>query len=560
MSSSVDLLPTETPARRTAARLPAILALLLSAATFVVGLTYATTAASGADAYGYVSQADMWLEGRLTVDQTWMAAAEWPMARWTLTPLGYRPSDLVEQAWHIVPMYSPGLPLLMAGAKAIGGQELIFWVVPLSGAVLVLATFGIGWRLISAGGGLIAAWLLATSPTVLFMLMAPMSDVPVAAAWAASFYFLLDRRASRAAAAGAAAALAILIRPNLVFVAAIFGLVYVFRLVRADTPRRDTLLQGSLFSLGVVAGACGIAALNWILNGSPFVSGYGSLSEAFSSDHIWPNLTRYVRWTGETQSPLVFVGAVALLVPLRRLWPAARQRSALLLMAPVVATVFLFYLLYRVYDEWWFLRFVLTAWPFLMLGTGAVLAAAGRIGRPAGVLVTLATLALGIWQITVAADRSAFNLWMEERRYVTVGQAVGRLTDQQSVIFAMQHSGSIRYYAGRMTLRQDAFDGAWIDRVVAWYALRGIKSYMVLDDWEVPAAQERFSHLETGKRLLERPLFRYEGTSKVFFWQLNEPRDPFAPEEVIRDDYADTRSVEPAPFVPLRLLPEDARP
>src|SRR5690606_15475596 len=325
MSSSVDLLPTETPARRTAARLPAILALLLSAATFVVGLTYATTAASGADAYGYVSQADMWLEGRLTVDQTWMAAAEWPMARWTLTPLGYRPSDLVEQAWHIVPMYSPGLPLLMAGAKAIGGQELIFWVVPLSGAVLVPGPLGIGRRLIPAGGGLIAAWLLATGPTVLFMLMAPMSDVPVAAAWAASFYFLLDRRASRAAAAGAAAALAILIRPNLVFVAAIFGLVYVFRLVRADTPRRDTLLQGSLFSLGVVAGACGIAALNWILNGSPFVSGYGSLSEAFSSDHIWPNLTRYVRWTGETQSPLVFVGAVALLVPLRRLWPAARQ-------------------------------------------------------------------------------------------------------------------------------------------------------------------------------------------------------------------------------------------
>lgn len=561
MSSFVETLPTKPSARRRAPLVTTLAALLLAAATFVTGITYATTAASGADAYGYVSQADLWLDGKLTVDQTWMAAAEWPMARWTLTPLGYRPSDLVEQAWHIVPMYSPGLPLLMAAAKAIGGQELLFWIVPLSGAVLVLATFGLGVRLISPGAGLIAAWLLATSPTILFMLMAPMSDVPVAAAWATSFYFLLDRRPSRAAAAGVAAGLAILIRPNLVFVAAILGFCYVLRLVRNDAPRRDELTQGALFSLGVALAACGIAVLNWKLNGSPLVSGYGALGDAFSSDHFWPNATRYIRWMRETQTPLIFAGAAALLIPWRGLWPAARERGVLLLMAPVVATVFVFYLLYRIYEEWWFLRFVLTAWPFLMLGTAAVLALAARAGRrPAAALVAVATVALGIWQVTVAADRSAFELWKQERRYVTVARAVRELTDSQSVIFAMQHSGSIRYYAGRMTLRQDAFDGAWIDRVVAWYASRGIRSYMLLDDWEVAAAQERFSHLETGKRLLERPLFRYEGTSKVFFWQLNDPRDPFGRDRVIRDDYKGTRSVEPVRFVPLRLLPEDVRP
>src|SRR5690606_18481385 len=148
-----------------------------------------------------------------------------------------------------------------------------------------------------------------------------------------------------------------------------------FRLARpATTPsRREALIQGGLFSLGVTIGACGIALLNWILNGSPFVSGYGSLGGAFSTDHIWPNATRYARWIVETQSLVILAGVAALLVPLRAIWPAARERSMLFLMAPVVAAVFVFYLLYGVYDEWWFLRFVLTAWPFLIVGTGAVL-------------------------------------------------------------------------------------------------------------------------------------------------------------------------------------------
>lgn len=539
-------------------RLPRIAALLLAAAVFLVGVAYTTTAASGADAYGYVSQADLWLDGELTVDQTWIASAQWPMVRWTISPLGYRPSSLDETAWHLIPMYAPGLPLLMALAKAIGGQELLFWIVPLSGAVLVLATWGIGRRLASPGAGLIAAWLVATSPAVLFMLMAPMSDVPVAAAWASAFYFLLDRRQSRALAAGGCAGLAILIRPNLVFLAALLGLVELARLAWPHGERRVGILRhGALFSAGVAAGALVVAVVNWQLNGSPLESGYGSLAGAFSVEFFGPNVSRYTRWLLETQSPVVLAGAAALLLPVGALWPAARERSPLLVMAPCVASVWLFYAFYRVYEEWWFLRFVLASWPFLMIGTGAVLAfVARRGGRPAAALVTAGVIGLGLWQVTVAEDRSAFNLWKEERRYVTVAQAVRRITDRQSVVFAMQHSGSLRYYGGRMTLRYDSFTGAWLDRAVAWLADRGITSYMVLDDWEVPAVREKFSHLEAGKRLDEPPLLHYRGTSQVFMWPLTTPRDALTPGEVIYDDYAGTRSVEPALYTPPEFLPD----
>ena len=54
----------------------------------------------------------------------------------------------------------------------------LFWVVPVSGAVLVLATYGIGAGLVPALVGLVAAWFVATSPIVLFMLMPAISDVP----------------------------------------------------------------------------------------------------------------------------------------------------------------------------------------------------------------------------------------------------------------------------------------------------------------------------------------------------------------------------------------------
>ena len=56
---------------------------------------------------------------------------------------------------------------LLAVAKRIGGQCVMFGVVPILAGVTVLGTFGIGRRLHSATAGLIAAWLVATSPVTL---------------------------------------------------------------------------------------------------------------------------------------------------------------------------------------------------------------------------------------------------------------------------------------------------------------------------------------------------------------------------------------------------------
>ena len=104
---------------------------------------------------------------------------------------------------------------MLAGAGAVGGFQAKFMVVPLLAGLLVIATYGIGARLASPAAGLIGAWLVATSPALLFMMMPVMSDVPVSAIVAASFYLLIGPGLVRAAGAGALISLAVLVRPVL---------------------------------------------------------------------------------------------------------------------------------------------------------------------------------------------------------------------------------------------------------------------------------------------------------------------------------------------------------
>jgi 4-amino-4-deoxy-L-arabinose transferase-like glycosyltransferase len=427
--------------------------------------------------------------------------------------------------------------------------------VPFCGALLVLATYGLARRLITPGAALAAAWLVATSPAILFMLMVPMSDVPAAAAWAVACWALLDRRLSSSIAAGVAAGLAILIRPNLVPGAAILG---AWCLARVVTPggegRRHALAATAGFALGVIAGALGVAAVNQSLHGSPFISGYGSLDDAFSTRFVWPNLVRYGTWLVETQTPLVLAGALALLVPARALWPALTERAALLAMAAFTAVVWVSYLLYRGYDAWWFLRFLLPSWPYLMTGSAAVLSLIAARGRLARLLVVTGVVALGLWQVHVAIDRQAFNLWREERRYVTVARHVARLTEPDSAIFSRQHSGSIRYYAGRLTVRFEEFEPGDLDRAVAWFAAQGIRSYLLLDDADMPVARQVLTG-QAADRLREPPVLHYSGTAQVYLYELSHARDRGVPTVTVREDWADTRSVPPSPLATSDFAP-----
>ncbi len=264
----------------------------LAAAVFVLAVVFGARVVGGSDEYGYVSQADLWLRGNLVVDQPFVRGSPWPEEPWWFSPLGYRPHP--SDAGAIVPVYSPGLPMMLALAKFIGGQDGMFFVVPLFGGLLVLATYALGRRLGSGIAPLVAAWLVATSPVVLAHSMATMSDVPVAAAWMGAFCLLLGTSTASAAGAGALSGIAVLIRPNLAPLALVLGSLYLLRM-RASGVR--SLVHLAVFGMAAAPAAIIIAILNDRLYGSPLASGYGPLAELFMAERMLPNLRNYLQGT-----------------------------------------------------------------------------------------------------------------------------------------------------------------------------------------------------------------------------------------------------------------------
>ena len=386
-------------------------------ATLCSGIAYSSTAAVASDGYGYVSQADLWARGDLTIPQPWVADAPWPEADRSFSPLGYTPirENGVDA---IAPSYSPGLPMMMAAVKLIAGQEVMFWVVPAFGGLLVWMTFAIGRRLGSARAGLIAAWFVATSPIVIWMMVQPMSDVPIAATWAMAIYFALGRDRWSPALSGAASSLAILIRPNL---AAVIVPLVVWWWTRARFRGAATYVAAAL------PGIATIAVIYQALFGSPFRSGYGNISNMFTWSHFLPNIRLFVMYLVDSQGAIAVAGLLALVVPLRWLWPWVSDRRAFALIWGCLGVILLQYLTYLLFDTWGWLRLYIPLWPFIMLGLAAVCVACLRSGNPlVSLLLVLLVIGIGVRNLQETERHLVFDHWRRRRTYVDIARTVAR--------------------------------------------------------------------------------------------------------------------------------------
>jgi hypothetical protein len=508
--------------------LPLTLALLLACVVTAVGFHWNTRVGGGSDSHGYVSQADLWRSGRLTIEQPWAASLPMPNAHWAAAPLGWRPriaagdAGFVDSATTIVPKYPPGLPLLMALGKTVAGQPGVFAIGPLAGGLLMLAIFGMGKRLGMPWAGVLAGWLVATSPAFLFMLVQPMSDVPVTLAWAVAFWCLLGAGARAAWLGGAAAAVALMIRPNLVPLVAVIG---VWLLARALAERRGDWRRHAArlaaFAAGVAPGVVAIAALNAFWYASPFNSGYEPLHDLFKTGHFAGNVGRYVRWFVDTQTPVALLGFLALCLP--AVWRTDRgdARWTAALFAGVVAAVWLIYFFYVPFDDWAFLRFLLPTWPLILLGLAALLTRRALLRRRvyAAALIVV-VIALGMNGVRVARDRSAFDLREGEAKYVSVARLTRQETGRSAVVLAMQHSGSLRYYGGLLTLQWNWVPPHRLDLAAAWFNERGMHPYALLEEWEVKEFRQHFSPDSTIGRLEMAPVMQFEGPTRLFLYDL----------------------------------------
>lgn len=487
---------------------------LLMGTLLVLALARGSTAAAGSDPYGYIAEAELFLRGDLLVRQPWAAEVPWPNAAWTLSPLGFKPqpapgpwsTDAYRRTFApttLVPTYSPGLPMLMAAAARVAGHGAMFWIVPLSAPLLLLATWGIGRRLGSERAGTIAAALLAVNATVVTFALVTMTDLPIAAAAALGIWGALGSSLLSAASAALALALATLIRPNL---APLFGLVVFWLAWRAwhDRPRRARHLQrAALVTAGLAIGVLVTMGIYAELYGSPFESGYGPSADSFGLHVFAPNVLGYLGALARTLTPAVFAGLAALALPIAAVWPRA-DRSAVVMAAAFVAGVVVEFSLYRFAGTLDPPRFLLPIFPFVAVGlaqVGVVLAER----RPRARWVVLAMFA-AIGLVEVHAAREVVSRTWTETMPVQVAEEVRRLTPTRSVVLAMQRGGELRYYAGRLTLRWDILDAAWLDRALDWLSNQRIQVFACVDRWEFDQMQRRFAGTRAAARLENPPI------------------------------------------------------
>jgi hypothetical protein len=465
-------------------RLGPWVAAVLACITLALGVVYAVAVAGGSDSWGYISAADLWLAGDLVTEQPIATEVPWPDADWSFAPLGYRPA---QTPGAIVPVYSAGLSVLMALAKRLVGECGPYLVVPILGALMVWLTYWLGAYLGSPLLGVVSSALMATSPTFMFMLMNPMSDVPVSAFFLAATVVALSRVRGRALWTGVLVSVAVLIRPNLVPVGAVFlGLL----IARAEAGRRWR--AAIWFGAGGLPLILTVGAINHYLYGAPWKAGYGGLDQFYAWRHLFTNLSQYSVSLFRTETPVVLLSLAPLFL-LRRL--ETERRVAVIALAAFAASIWLSYLFYTPFDAWWYLRFVLPAFPAML-----VMAAFGfsllmeRLGgaQKAAVLGMVLAVPIFALRINTIREEAILQLWQGGVVYTSAAEYVRAKLPANAVILTVQHSGSIRYYADRLTLRWDLLGPEWWPRALDDLTARGYRPYFLVSVFEETQLRSRF--------------------------------------------------------------------
>lgn len=486
----------------------------------VIGIAYGTFAASGSDAYGYVSQATLWLRGELHVHQPIVGEVSWPEAAWTFTPLGYRP---ISDDGTIAPTYPPGLPIIMAIFQAIAGPEGPFFVVPLMAAAALYCTYLLGREATgSRVAGSLASLLLLASPVFLLHSIVPMTDVPAAAGWALVCVLAL-RQPQQPLLTGLVAGASLLIRPNLVLLAAVPLCAWLFAQARYRDALRPVVIRKAVsFVAGMVPGVIAVGAVNFAMYGSVFESGYGAMGDIYGIATAPQNLRNYGSWLLQTQTPLVALALIPLFAR-GALRPDADASPRACLVAVIFLSL-LSYLFYAQFENWTYLRFLLPAYPAMFVlmsaGIGHICSRLPEPSRPAAaMLLAAACVAL---TVQFAKDQFVFDWREHDARYVQAGVRAGEITPENAVLFSSQHSGSLRYYTRRITLRYDLLPPDYLDAAIRQLRAKGRRSFLVIDEWEADEFRGRFAGRGDAGRLDAAPLARVEGQPDVLIYELTD--------------------------------------
>ncbi|MCM3880928.1 MAG: hypothetical protein ND807_12540 [Vicinamibacterales bacterium] len=493
--------------------LPHAVALAAAIGLAAVGVIYGTYAAGGSDSSCYALLAGSFASGRLQPSSALVGEVPWPDAQKTFTPGGFAPSSTDPSAF--APVCAPGFSVLLAPVVKAGGPNALFYVTPLAGALLVWLTFLAGSALADSLAGAMAAVLVATSPVVLFQVVQPMNDVTTTALWMAVFVGLIS---GRFRLAGAACGIALLVRPNLLPLAAVAGL-FVLRVDRRKVVP---------FALAALPCALAVLWLNANLYGSPFRSGYGSLGRLFGLAALPVNVVQYSRWLIETETVFLLLACAAPLVV-----DSPRRVSVWLAFGLATATCSV-YFLYTPFDDWSYLRFLMPAITLLLvLASAATVAVARRvIEKGSGAFfqrlavpgaVGLVAIGLGVMGVRTASERFAFAMHALEQRYRSAGVVVRDALPSDAVVLSVWDSGAVRFHGRKEALVWEGLDPAWLDRSLEWLRAHGRRPYILVESWEEPGFRSRFGDQSDVGKLDWPPKYEVDRVVRIYDPEDREP-------------------------------------
>ncbi len=440
-------------------------------------LRFLLSTIGGADSYGYVSASRMIASGRLIEPAP---IAEWlsaPNRMALASPLGWTPSP---DGTGIAPTFPIGVSSVMALFSLIGGPSAVFLVAPVMGVVTLILVYRLASAWFDAETALFAAALVAWNPLFITYAKQPMSDM-AATMWVTLALVLAVRSTSATAfCAGLAAGAAVITRPALLVAAAVIPLAA----HRGETPRRRMAIGVA----GLAAGVIGQMAIQQQFFGSPLSTGYGSAANLFAVTHVTTNLGIFLRQGWDVVGPLWIPGLIIGLFAAR---PEPRWKPAAIFVA-----VMLPYLFYLPFDHWETLRFLLPGLvPLTVVVADGLIHIARLPRKPAvttAVIVAFTAIVAGRSE-TLLRKSSVWDVASMEARYPLAGEWIHVNTPPQSVVLANQHSGSLRWYGKRQTVRWDFIDPNLLAQTVQELQSHGGTIYVALEGDEVAMFDQRFA-------------------------------------------------------------------
>jgi hypothetical protein len=435
--------------------------------------------AGGADSSGYLNSARLLGEGRLS--GTPRAPDGWPHTAFGLMafqPLGFT-TDATEP--RLTPTYPTGLPLhLLAASWLVGWRHA-------ATLVNIFAALGAGailWSLarrlqLGPGWAAAALGLFWLCPLTLFTALQPLSDL-LALFWSLAALWLALRSPGHwrwALLTGVATSIAVLVRPTNVLLALPLA-------VALGTDLRRHLLLG----LGGLPAAAFFCYYNWRAYGAPLATGYGDVWNVFGLVNVSPNLVHFARWIPALLTPLILAALAAPFLPATR----RRELAVLGLWAGLLIGFYACY--YHSGETWWYLRFILPAFPVLILAALVVLQHAWR-RRPPSLATRLAlavvAAATAAWQIRLSDRLDAVGITAGEADYLHgANWAQGQLPPEAAV-FCMQTSGALYFYTPLLLIRWDQVEMAELPRLLATLQAGRRPVYAMLFEFEQAEAFAR---------------------------------------------------------------------